>query len=53
MLDTTPIITLMTDFGEQDTYVGAMKGVILSICPEAKMIDLTFELKSNFNFDIV
>ena len=35
MPDTTPIITLMTDFGEQDTYVGAMKGVILSICPDA------------------
>lgn len=44
MPDTTPIITLMTDFGEQDTYVGAMKGVILSICPEAKMIDLTHRI---------
>ena len=44
MPDATPIITLMTDFGEQDTYVGAMKGVILSICPEAKMIDLTHRI---------
>lgn len=36
-----PIVTLLTDFGTQDTYVGSMKGVILSICPQAQMADLT------------
>lgn len=35
------IIALMTDFGHQDTYVGVMKGVMLGICPDALMIDLT------------
>ena len=35
------IITLTTDFGETDSYVGAMKGVILSIAPGAKLVDIT------------
>ncbi len=36
-----PIITLTTDFGLSDHYVGAMKGVILGICPRAQIIDIT------------
>jgi S-adenosylmethionine hydrolase len=36
-----PIITLLTDFGTTDAYVGIMKGVILGICAEARIIDLT------------
>jgi len=35
-----PIITLTTDFGLDDCYVGAMKGVILSRNPAARIIDL-------------
>jgi len=35
------IITLLTDFGQQDAFVGTMKGVILSILPEAQIVDLT------------
>ena len=35
------IITLMTDFGTSDTYVGIMKGVILGINPNAQVVDLT------------
>lgn len=35
------IITLTTDFGLTDSYVGALKGVILSIAPEAKLVDIT------------
>ena len=31
-----PIITLTTDFGLRDPFVGIMKGVILSICPTAR-----------------
>jgi S-adenosylmethionine hydrolase len=42
--ETRPIITLTTDFGQQDGYVGAMKGVILSICPTATVIDLSHEI---------
>ena len=36
-----PVITLLTDFGLEDGYVGAMKGVILSICPRARLVDIT------------
>ncbi|MFH1993158.1 MAG: SAM-dependent chlorinase/fluorinase [Pseudomonadota bacterium] len=35
------IITLLTDFGLKDAYVGLMKGVMLSINPSAVIIDLT------------
>ena len=37
----TPIITLLTDFGTIDEYVGVMKGVILSVNPDASIIDIT------------
>lgn len=36
-----PIITLTTDFGIRDSYVGVMKGVILGICPTAHLVDIT------------
>ena len=39
------IITLTTDFGMADAYVAAMKGVILSINPEAKLIDICHTIK--------
>lgn len=35
------IITLITDFGLIDSYVGAMKGVILSIAPQATIVDIS------------
>jgi len=38
---TAPIITLLTDFGLGDTYVASMKGVILNICPDARLVDLS------------
>ena len=39
-----PIITLTTDFGLSDHYAGAMKGVILGICPQAEIVDLSHEV---------
>ncbi len=41
---TRPLITLTTDFGEDGYYVGAMKGVILSICPDAQLVDITHQI---------
>jgi S-adenosylmethionine hydrolase len=38
------IITLTTDFGESDPYVAMMKGVILSINPDATIIDITHQI---------
>lgn len=39
-----PIITLTTDFGTKDAYVGQVKGVILARCPEATLVDLTHRI---------
>lgn len=41
MIRDVPVIALLTDFGNHDPYVGIMKGVILSICPRAQLIDLS------------
>jgi len=38
------LITLLTDFGTQDTFVGVMKGVIKTIVPGAEVIDLTHQI---------
>jgi hypothetical protein len=35
------VITLLTDFGLRDEYAGVMKGVILSILPDARIVDLS------------
>jgi S-adenosylmethionine hydrolase len=37
-------VTLLTDFGLSDTYVGVMKGVLRRLAPEATIIDLTHEV---------
>ena len=44
-----PLITLTTDFGLTDPFVGVMKGVIASICPAAHVIDITHGVKA---FDV-
>jgi len=41
---TRPVITLLSDFGDRDAYVGVMKGVIANICPTAHLIDLTHHI---------
>ena len=39
-----PVITLLTDFGSADHYAGAMKGVILGICGDAQLVDISHEI---------
>ena len=39
-----PILTLTTDFGLTDHFVGVMKGVILDICPQAQIVDISHEV---------
>ncbi len=39
-----PLITLLTDFGTADGYVGAMKGVIASLAPSARVVDVTHDI---------
>lgn len=45
----TPVIALMTDFGEDDFFVPSLKGTILKINPSARIVDITHHVRS---FDI-
>jgi S-adenosyl-L-methionine hydrolase (adenosine-forming) len=40
-----PTIAVLTDFGLDDIYVGVMKGVIRSICPQAAILDITHAIE--------
>lgn len=42
-----PLLTLLTDFGDADVYVGMLKGAILSRLPEIHLVDLTHRLPPN------
>lgn len=39
-----PVIALLTDFGSRDHYAGVMKGVILGICPDVTLVDISHDL---------
>jgi S-adenosylmethionine hydrolase len=39
-----PLLTLLTDFGTADYYVGAMKGTVLRLAPRAQLVDLSHEV---------
>jgi S-adenosylmethionine hydrolase len=39
-----PVIALLTDFGTRDHYAGTMKGVILGICPDVTLVDISHEV---------
>ena len=36
-----PVIALLTDFGTRDHYAGTMKGVMIGICPDATLVDIS------------
>jgi S-adenosylmethionine hydrolase len=42
-----PVIALLSDFGTRDHYAGTMKGVILNICPDATLVDITHEVPAH------
>jgi len=44
-----PVIALMTDFGDDDFFVASLKGTILKINPEARLVDITHRVPS---FDV-
>jgi S-adenosylmethionine hydrolase len=39
-----PTIALLTDFGSHDHYAGTLKGVVLTLCPEATLVDITHDI---------
>src|SRR5713101_2420767 len=42
-----PVIALLTDFGTRDHYAGTMKGVVLGICPDATLVDISHEVPAH------
>ena len=44
-MKTSGIITLVTDFGLSDPYVAMMKGVILTINPDARLVDISHQIR--------
>ena len=44
-----PVITLLTDFGLRDSFVGVMKGVIWGICPQVQIADISHEITPRGN----
>jgi S-adenosylmethionine hydrolase len=42
-----PVIALLSDFGARDHYAGTMKGVILGICPDATLVDITHDVAAH------
>jgi S-adenosyl-L-methionine hydrolase (adenosine-forming) len=41
------IITLLTDFGTADGYVGEMKGVLMTACPDAAVVDVSHDVPAH------
>jgi S-adenosyl-L-methionine hydrolase (adenosine-forming) len=37
----TPLVSFLSDYGHDDDFVGVCHGVILGICPEARVVDIT------------
>jgi S-adenosylmethionine hydrolase len=42
-----PVIALLTDFGTVDHYAGTMKGVMLGICPDATLVDISHDIPAH------
>jgi hypothetical protein len=42
-----PIVAFLSDFGTRDHYAGVMKGVVLGICPEATLVDVSHDLPAH------
>jgi S-adenosylmethionine hydrolase len=39
-----PVIALLSDFGTRDHYAGTMKGVMIGICPDITLVDITHDI---------
>ena len=42
-----PVVALLSDFGTRDHYAGAMKGVVLGICPTATLVDISHDIPAH------
>jgi len=42
-----PVVALLTDFGTRDHYAGTLKGVVLSVCPDATLVDIGHDIPAH------
>lgn len=42
-----PVVALLTDFGTRDHYAGTLKGVVLSVCPDATLVDIAHDIPAH------
>ena len=42
-----PVIALLTDFGTRDHYAGTMKGVVLGLCPDVTLVDISHDIAAH------
>jgi S-adenosylmethionine hydrolase len=42
-----PVVALLTDFGSRDHYAGTMKGVVLGICPDVTLVDISHDVAAH------
>ena len=42
-----PTVALLTDFGTRDHYAGTLKGVVLSVCPDATLVDIAHDIPAH------
>ena len=42
-----PTVALLTDFGTRDHYAGSLKGVVLTVCPDATLIDIGHDIPAH------
>jgi S-adenosylmethionine hydrolase len=42
-----PLVALLSDFGTHDHYAGTMKAVVVSVCPDATLIDITHDIPAH------
>src|SRR6187551_778953 len=42
-----PVVALLSDFGTRDHYAGTLKAVVLSVCPEATLVDIGHDIPAH------
>ena len=42
-----PVVAFLSDFGTRDHYAGTLKAVVLSVCPDATLIDIGHEIPAH------
>jgi S-adenosylmethionine hydrolase len=42
-----PVVAFLSDFGTRDHYAGAMKGVVLGVCPDATLVDIGHDIPAH------